>query len=327
MNSKTRRKNDMAELNARDAKLVQFLNEAHAKEAELEADLTAHISLTQKAPYKKRLQQHLKETRDHKRRVASRIKQLGGQATQGVRAPGVPDAFGELAGKGLAAVKGQVGVARAALTEQAETHLRNAREELREEYVEIGTYTAIEAFAKEVGDKDTAKLAREIRRDEQKTADYLERLIPQLIKDVVKNEVPRDQRSQNGRSRSSRSTSSRSRSTSSRSRKTSSSSGTKSSSSRSRKTTSRSRKTSTGTRARSTTTSARKTARKAASGARRATKAAATGARSGAKAARTSARRSAAGSRSSSSNGRSRTTSSNGRSRSSRSRTTAGSRS
>jgi ferritin-like metal-binding protein YciE len=60
----------MAELNARDAKLVQFLNEAHAKEAELEADLTAHISLTQKAPYKKRLQQHLKETRDHKRRVA-----------------------------------------------------------------------------------------------------------------------------------------------------------------------------------------------------------------------------------------------------------------
>src|SRR4051794_152388 len=231
MNSKTRRKNDMAELNARDAKLVQFLNEAHAKEAELEADLTAHISLTQKAPYKKRLQQHLKETRDHKRRVASRIKQLGGQATQGVRAPGVPDAFGELAGKGLAAVKGQVGVARAALTEQAETHLRNAREELREEYVEIGTYTAIEAFANEVGDKDTAKLARDIRRDEQKTADYLERLIPQLIKDVVKNEVPRDQRSQNGRSRSRstssrpRSTSSRSRSTSSRSRKTSSSSG------------------------------------------------------------------------------------------------------
>src|SRR3954453_13903164 len=221
----------MAELNARDAKLVQFLNEAHAKEAELEADLTAHISLTQRAPYKKRLQQHLKETRDQKRRVASRIKQLGGQATQGVRAPGMPDAFGELAGKGLAAVKGQVGMARAALTEQAETHLRNAREELREEYVEIGTYTAIEALASEVGDKDTAKLAREIRREEQKTADYLERLIPQLIKDVVRNEIPRDQRADGGRSRrsssrrrTSASSSSRTRSTSSRSRSSSSSS-------------------------------------------------------------------------------------------------------
>src|SRR4051812_23422827 len=265
----------MAELNARDAKLVQFLNEAHAKEAELEADLTAHISLTTKAPYKKRLQQHLTETRSHKRRVSQRIKQLGGQATEGMRAPGVPDAVGELAGKGLAAVKGQVGVARAALTEQSETHLRNAREELREEYVEIGTYTAIEALAKEVGDKDTAKLAREIRREEQKTADYLERLIPQLVKDVVRNEIPRDQREQP-----------RSRRSSSRRRTTSSSSRSRSSSTSSRSSSSPSR-----------SSSARKTARKAASSARRTTKAAATGARSGAKAAKTSARSSAAGSR------------------------------
>src|SRR4051812_4780244 len=206
----------MAELNARDAKLVQFLNEAHAKEAELEADLTAHISLTTKAPYKKRLQQHLTETRSHKRRVAQRIKQLGGQATQGVRAPGVPDAVGELAGKGIAAVKGQVGMARAALTEQAETHLRNAREELREEWVEIGLYTTIEALATEVGDKDTAKLARDIRRDEEKTARYLEKLIPQLVKDVVKNEIPRDQRAQSGGRR--RSSAKRRSSTSSSSR-------------------------------------------------------------------------------------------------------------
>jgi len=278
----------MAELNARDAKLVQFLNEAHAKEAELEADLTAHISLTQKAPDKKRLQQHLTETRDHKRRVARRIKQLGGQASEGVRAPGVPSGVGELAGKGIAAVKGQLGVARAALTEQAETHLRNAREELREEWVEIGTYTAIEALATEVGDKETAKLARDIRRDEEKTARYLEKLIPQLVKDVVKNEIPRDQRAGSSRRSSSRrrssSSSSRSTSTSARSRSGSSSS----------------------SRSRSTTSSARKTARKAASGARRTTKAAATGARSGAKAARTTARRSAAGSRGGSSNGRSR---------------------
>jgi ferritin-like metal-binding protein YciE len=278
----------MAELNARDAKLVQFLNEAHAKEAELEADLTAHISITQKAPYKKRLQQHLTETRDHKRRVAQRIKQLGGSATSGLRAPGVPEAVGELAGKGIAAVKGQVGMARAALTDQAETHLRNAREELREEWVEIGTYTTIESLANEVGDRDTARLARDIRRDEEKTASYLEKLIPQLVKDVVKAEIPRDQRSQDGRRRASGS-----RSTTSRSRGSTSSRSSSSTGSRSRASSSR-------------TGSARKTARSAATGARRATKAAATGARAGAKTARTSARRSAAGSRGgSSTNGRS----------------------
>src|SRR4051794_31622395 len=200
----------MADLNARDAKLVQFLQEAHAKEAELEADLTAHINLTTKAPYRKRLQEHLKETRDHKRRVASRIKQLGGSpSTANVPAP-VPDAVGELAGKGIAAVKGQIGVARAAVTDQSETHLRNAREELREEYVEIGTYTAIESLAKEVGDRDTAQLARDIRRDEQKTANYLERLIPQLVKALVRAEIPRDQRG-GGSRRSSRRSSSRRR--------------------------------------------------------------------------------------------------------------------
>jgi len=300
----------MAELNARDAKLVQFLNEAHAKEAELEADLTAHINLTQKAPYKKKLQEHLKETRDHKRRVAQRIKQLGGQATTGVRAPGVPDAVGELAGKGIAAVKGQVGMARAALTEQAETHLRNAREELREEWVEIATYTTIEALANEVGDKDTAKLARDIRRDEEKVARYLEKLIPQLVKDVVKNEIPRDQRASSGGRR--RSTSSRSRSTSSGRKRSSSSSSSRKSSSASRKSTSSRKTTSSRKSTSSRTTSARKTARKAAKTAGRATKAAATGARSGAKAASTSAKRSASGSRggSKSSNARSRKSSS-----------------
>ena len=77
-------------LNERDTKLVQWLNEAHAKEAELEADLTAHIALTEKHPYKKRLREHLKETRDHKRSVARRIKQLGGTATTGPDMPGVP---------------------------------------------------------------------------------------------------------------------------------------------------------------------------------------------------------------------------------------------
>ena len=50
-------------LNERDTKLVPWLSEAHAKETELEADLTAHIALTQKMPYKKRLRRHLTETR------------------------------------------------------------------------------------------------------------------------------------------------------------------------------------------------------------------------------------------------------------------------
>jgi ferritin-like metal-binding protein YciE len=190
----------MADLTERDAKLVQWLNEAHAKEAELEADLTAHIALTDKQSYKKRLQQHLKETKDHKRRVASRVKKLGGSATSGPSLPGVPNVVGEAAGKAVAAVKGQVGTARAAVTEQAETHMRNAQEELREEHVEIAIYTRLEVFAGEVGDRETAQLARGIRRDEERMAKFLDSELRRLVKDVVKAEVPAKQRPSHRRS-------------------------------------------------------------------------------------------------------------------------------
>ncbi len=204
-------------LNERDTKLVSWLGEAHAKEAELEASLNTHIALTQKPAYKKRLQQHLKETRDHKRRVAARIKKLGGPAGQGLLA--VPATVGEVAGKTVAAVKGQVGVARALVTERAETHLRNAQDELREEHTEIAIYTRIEVLATEVGDRDTAQLARDIRRDEERMAKYLAAELSRLVKDVVRAEIPPDQRATASRSRRSSSASrsraaSRSRSTS-----------------------------------------------------------------------------------------------------------------
>jgi ferritin-like metal-binding protein YciE len=213
---------DTKTLNERDSKLVRWLSEAHAKEAELEADLTAHIALTQKQSYKKRLQQHLKETRDHKRRVASRIKKLGGEV--GGSIPGVPGAVGEVAGKAVAAVKGQVGTARAAITQQSDTHLRNAQEELREEHVEIAIYTRIETFANEVGDRETAQLAKSIRRDEERMAKFLEAELPRLVKDVVRAEVPRDQRPSTRRRTRRRSGTTRRSSSSSRSTSTSRSS-------------------------------------------------------------------------------------------------------
>jgi ferritin-like metal-binding protein YciE len=193
-------------LNARDAKLVQWLGEAHAKEAELEADLNAHIALTEKMPYKKRLRKHLTETRDHKRRVAARIKQLGG-STSGT---GLQGAVGEAAGKAVAAVKGQVGAARAVVSPQAETHLRNAQEELREEHVEIALYTRIETLAVAVGDRETAQLARSIRRDEERMAKFLDAELVRLVKDVVRAEIPRDQRAAARRRRGTRATGTRS---------------------------------------------------------------------------------------------------------------------
>jgi ferritin-like metal-binding protein YciE len=196
--------------NQRDAKLAQWLNEAHAKEAELEVALTAHIGLTEKRAYKARLRRHLTETRDHKRRVAARIKKLGGSPVAGPSVPGVPDAVGEVAGKAVAAVKTQVGTARAVVTDPIERQLRNAQEELREEHVEIALYSRIIAFAEEVGDRETVKLAKAIRRDEERMAKYLDAELVRLVKEVVRKQVPRDQRPTRGtRRRSRRTTASR----------------------------------------------------------------------------------------------------------------------
>jgi hypothetical protein len=123
----------------------------------------------------------------------------------------VPEAVGEVAGKTVAAVKGQLGTARAAVTNQTETHLRNAQEELREEHVEMAIYSRIETLATEVGDRETAQLAKGIRRDEERMAKFLDGELTRLVKEVVRSEIPRDQRATRKRSSRSRA-SSRSRS-------------------------------------------------------------------------------------------------------------------
>ena len=220
----------MPEQTTRDSKLTQYLNEAYGKEKELETALQAHISMTTKPPYKKRLQQHLKETKGHARAVERRIKQLGGKPEL-VSAPG-PDAVGEAASVVTAAASKAVSAAKGPLhmlrgTGEAEKMLKNAKTEYWNEFEEIATYTAIETLAETVGDKETAKLARGIRREEERMAKFLEGQIPQLTKSVAREEIPAAERRTSGGSRrrtaSRRSSSNGSRSSASSSRGRSSS--------------------------------------------------------------------------------------------------------
>ena len=203
----------MADLNERDTKLVQYLNEAYGKEKQLETALEAHIAMTTRASYKKRLQEHLKETKAHARDVERRIKKLGGEAG-GDGVVGAANTLQTAANKAAALAQGPLHMARG--TSEQEKQLKNAKTEFQDEAEEIATYTAIETLATAVGDKETAQLAKRIRREEERMASFLERLIPQLTKAVATAEIPSSQRS-TGRRRSSsrrRSTSSRSRSSS-----------------------------------------------------------------------------------------------------------------
>jgi ferritin-like metal-binding protein YciE len=179
----------MADLNERDEKLVQYLSEAYGKERELEISLEAHIAMTTKAPYRKRLKAHLKETKAHAKAVERRIKKLGGggQLTQ------------DVAGKLKAVVKGPLHMVRG--SGDQEKMLKNAKTEYWNEHEEIATYLAIETLAQKVGDAETTKLARAIRREEERMAKFLAGQIKALSGAVATEDVPAAQRRAASRSR------------------------------------------------------------------------------------------------------------------------------
>src|SRR3954449_8910334 len=182
--------------------------------------------MTTRAPYKKRLQQHLKETKEHARQVSRRIRALGGKPeTVEIPGPeavtGAAQAVQNVAQRAAAAAQAPLHVLRG--TGEQEKLLKNAKTEFQDEAEEIATYFSIETLATLVGDKETSKVAKAIRREEERMRDYLGKLIPQLTKSVAQEEIPAAERRGGGTGRrratsrrtTSRSTSrSRSRSTS-----------------------------------------------------------------------------------------------------------------
>jgi ferritin-like metal-binding protein YciE len=153
--------------------------------------------MTADAPYRKRLKEHLTETKRHAREVRKRIKQLGGEATT-IDPPG-PDAVTGAAQAVLGGAQKAIALAQGPLhalrgTGQEEKHLKNAKTEYASESEEIATYSGIETLARALGDRDTQKLAREILREEQRMRSYLEKQIPRFTKAVVKAEIPASQR-------------------------------------------------------------------------------------------------------------------------------------
>jgi ferritin-like metal-binding protein YciE len=183
----------MPDTPTRNAKLVQLLNEAYAKEKQLETSLQTHAEATPRDDYARRLKEHLSETKSHATQVARRIKQLGG-IPETVSIPG-PEGLGRVAenvaeklGKAKAAAQVPLQTVRGA--GEQERMLHNARAEYADEAHEIATYIVIDSLATAAGDKETAKLARDIRREEERMQKFLADLLPELTAGVVHDEIP-----------------------------------------------------------------------------------------------------------------------------------------
>ena len=153
---------DIAQLEAGRALVIQLLQEAQGAEAFGATTLQAHIAMTPASPYRRILERHLRETRDQSERLQRRLGELG--VRRSLLASGVGAATTAV-GTALALGKGPIDLLRGRAGE--EKLFKNVKDEVTTEAQEIVTYEGIEAAAHAVGDVKTAELAASIRDEEQ----------------------------------------------------------------------------------------------------------------------------------------------------------------
>ena len=161
-------------------KIVQYLNEAHATEMGLVRVLQSQIAMTPRGDYRRALEQHLRETRSHADRVQRRLNELGGAANPITASIGLMET---IASQIIALSKTPLDILRG--TSGDEKILKNAKDACATETLEIATYIALEELAERTGDDETAKLARDIRADEERMLETVQGLLPDLVDNVV----------------------------------------------------------------------------------------------------------------------------------------------
>jgi ferritin-like metal-binding protein YciE len=165
-------------------KVLQYLNEAQATELALVSVLQSQIAMTPRGSYREALERHLDETRDHAKRIGTRLDELGHGNDPLTAAVGVVET---VIGQALALGKVPFDMLRGSGGE--EKVLKNAKDACATEALEIATYTALERLARTLGDDATVQLAASIRGDEERMLARVLREIPKLAEAVVGADV------------------------------------------------------------------------------------------------------------------------------------------
>jgi ferritin-like metal-binding protein YciE len=153
-------------------------------ELTLVRELQSQIAMTPRGRYRTALETHLRQTREHAKRLEARLRDLG---IGGNPLRALAGTAQSVAGQTLALAKTPLDLVRGSGGE--EKVLKNAKDSCAAEAREIATYDALERLAHAVGDEDTAKLAVSIRGDEEKMLDRIRREIPALTDAVVRAEI------------------------------------------------------------------------------------------------------------------------------------------
>jgi ferritin-like metal-binding protein YciE len=147
--------------------LLAWLRDAHAMEEQAETLLASQISRLKHYPdLRRKLEEHLDETRRQAKLVDDCIQRLGGGGSA------VKDAMGKMVafGQGLSGLFVDDEVIKGSLASYTFEHM------------EIASYTILVAAAEACGDATTAAICSRILKEEQAMAQWLADHTPQLVR-------------------------------------------------------------------------------------------------------------------------------------------------
>lgn len=150
--------------------LLAWLNDAHAMEKSITQTLKNHVHDARKHPVMRaRLERHLEETRHHAELVEDCIERLGGHVST--------------LKSSMSALMGTVqGVA---TTPAKDELVKNILADSAAERLEIASYQGLITAAEEIGDTETARVCRQILREEEAMSDWLEQQLPSAIREQM----------------------------------------------------------------------------------------------------------------------------------------------
>ena len=154
-------------------RLTEWLRDAHAAEEQAETMLSGMAGRIKSYPeLKKRIEQHLKETQRQAELVKGCLERRG-ESTSTIKDAG---AKAIALGQALSGIFVGDEVMKGSIANSAF------------EAMEIASYKILISTAEEVGDKETARVCREILKEEEAMADWLQKNIPTLTHEYLARE-------------------------------------------------------------------------------------------------------------------------------------------
>jgi ferritin-like metal-binding protein YciE len=139
-------------------KLVDYIQDAHAMEQNVLKMLDSMIATSKDSETLSRLQQHRRETERHEQLLKDRLEALGESRSWTADIAAMAGAMVKSVGDKM----------------RVDKPGKNARDGFITEHTEIAAYELLERLAQRAGDSETARIAREIRQEELRMAEWID---------------------------------------------------------------------------------------------------------------------------------------------------------